>query len=230
VDLERALETQRVRLLRLLTGWFAVVALISAGPFAVPLPRWVRAVFADLLVRAEFAAQCLVRVSAHSQAGDRWVVAQGSSSSLAPLDKAERTDEVPSTATLLHRMKALRGVLQDLPRFGRRLLRHTDGDVSDTALGIAPTLERRTLSATPQWIAPGVERPPDRLENNLNVRSRSFQDGRLLAWLRAFTSGLACTRLVGFLSRNTPSHRRFRNDIRAVVDLGLRSRSTDNFA
>ena len=216
VDFERALETQRVKLLRLLTGWLAVVALLSGGPFAVPLPRWVRAVFADLVVRAEFAAQCLVRVSARSQAGDYCAVIEDSRFSIVHLDTGDRADDVPSTAALLRRMKALRGLLQDLPRFGRRLLRRLSDDSADVFLGSIPTHESRAPSTAPQWVVPGIERPPDRtgIDLNLALRSRSFGDGRLSAWP---ISALAYIRWADRPWRNNPSRRRSRSGIRAIV-------------
>jgi len=216
VNLERALEMQRVKLLRLLTGWFAVVALITAGPLAVPLPRWVRAVFADLLVRAEFAAQCLVRVSARLQAGERWAVAGASRSAFVGLATANCADDIPSTTALLRRMRALRRLLQDLPRFGRRLLRRLSDDSADAFLESIPTHESRAPSVAPQWVVPGIERPPDRLgiDLNLALRSRSFGDGRLSAWP---ISVLAYIRWADRPWRNSPSRRRSRSGIRAIV-------------
>jgi hypothetical protein len=160
VGLERALETRRVRLLRLLTGWLAVVAMLSGGPLAVPLPRSVRAVFADLLIRAELAAQYMVYVSARLQARGEVAKIFAQSPRLFPVALA--VDEVPSTAALLRRMRALRRLLWDLPRRGRRLLRH----LRLKAMGRAAKPDASARSATdltlPQWIAPCVEHPPDK--------------------------------------------------------------------
>jgi len=199
VDLERALETQRVRLLRLLTGWFAVVAVMSGGPFAVALPRWVRAVFADLLVRAELAAQCLVQVSARLQAGDRWGFVEDASSSFVPLDAAGRTDDVPSTAALLRRMRALRRLLQNLPHFGRRLLRRLDVGEARVFFGVAPAHDCRTPAASPQWIAPGIERPPDRLGIDLALEwcSRSDRTGGIWRGVKSIRYFKACLHSMG---------------------------------
>jgi len=144
VEIERALETQRVKLLRLLTGWFAVVVLLSVGPFAAP--RWARVFLDDLLVRAEFAAQCLVRVSAGLQADACWAV-------------------------LIRRMKALRRLLQDLPRYGRRMLRPLDAHESAATFGNSLMNLDRTHRVSPQWIAPGVERPPDKCVCSLSTDS-----------------------------------------------------------
>lgn len=161
MNLERAMETQRVKLLRLLTGWFAVVAFLSAGPVSLPLPRWVRAYFADLLLRAELAAVYLVQVSARLQAGDQWRVIQEPLSPFVRFDQSGQA--VPSTAALLRRMRALRRVLQDLKRAGRRRLRRMGRTETVRPFPFAPNREGRAIAAAPQWIAPGVERPPDRL-------------------------------------------------------------------
>ena len=181
VDLERALETQRVKMLRLLTGWLVALALVSGGPLAVPLPRWVRAIFADLLVRAELAAQCLVQVSARLQAGHRWGVVEAAPSSFAPIAAAFRDDDVPSTASLLRRMGLLRRLLQNLPRFGRRLLRRVDAGAALGPFGYSSVYDCPAPSATPQWIAPGIERPPDRLG-----RIRSWNCARVRIGREAF--------------------------------------------
>ena len=159
VDLERALEAQRVRLLRLLTGWLAVVALMSGGPLALPLPRWLRAFFADLLIRVEFAAQCMVQVSACLQAGQ-----SGTVSSLRPmpvLRPAHSVDDVPSVVALLRRMKTLRRLLRDLPRHGRRLLRRCESRRVSRRTSWAGLSRGASGFAMPQWIVPEVERPPD---------------------------------------------------------------------
>ncbi len=165
MEIERALETQRVKLLRLLTGWFAVVVLLSVGPFAAP--RWARVFLDDLLVRAEFAAQCLVRVSAGLQADARWAVV----AEVPSLSESDSVDGVPSTAVLIRRMKALRRLLQDLPRYGRRMLRPLDAHESAATFGNSLMNLDRTHRVSPQWIAPGVERPPDKCVCSLSTDS-----------------------------------------------------------
>lgn len=176
MDLERALETQRVRLLRLLTGWFAVVALLSGGPFALPLPRWVRAFLSEMLTRAEYAAQCLVLVSAGLQAkGERG--GAGLRVSAPPLQQHQSGAGVPTTVALIRRMKALRRLLQDLPRRGRRLLRIRRA-VSRVVGAVSFAPEDRAAGSARQWIAPGEERPPDKVPALvLTLRSRPFRTG-----------------------------------------------------
>ena len=160
VGLERALETQRVRLLRLLSGWFAVVAVLSGGRLAVPLPLWVRVFFDDLLIRAELAAQYMVQVSARMQARGDFAMAEGVF--VQPARVALAPDEVPSTDALMGRMRALRRVLRELPRYGRRLLRRLRGRAIDRIALSDDRARDVSRPALPQWNAPQVERPPDK--------------------------------------------------------------------
>ena len=74
VDLERNIETQRLKLLRLLAGWIAMLEVLSFGPVALPVPRWVRAFFDKVLVRAELSAQFLMRATALMHAADGLMV------------------------------------------------------------------------------------------------------------------------------------------------------------
>jgi len=157
VDLERAIETQRMALLRLLSGWIAVVGFASGGSFVLPLPRWVRGFFDTLLTRAEFAAQCLVSASACLQGGGH----------RRDFGESERRSfshakgDVPSSQTLLRRMEALRGLLENLSRYALRQIafRHKsppydwkrDGWRGDDV----------ALVSKSKWLAPQIERPPD---------------------------------------------------------------------
>jgi len=59
---ERALETQRLRLLRHVARLGALVAFMSFGPLSNRLPRWVRSLVIYLLRPAEDAANCMVQV------------------------------------------------------------------------------------------------------------------------------------------------------------------------
>ena len=123
--IEQALETQRTKLLRLLAGWLVIAEWLPVAPFVGELPRWLRSFLGSLVTRAEFAAQSLVFVSARLQAQNglgEWI---GPQPDAFAVDEANGwiSDGVPSTGALLRRMKALRALLDDLPRAGRRLWR-----------------------------------------------------------------------------------------------------------
>ena len=163
MDFERAIETQRVKLLRLLTGWVVMLGVLSGGPLALPVPRWVCAIFQALLVRAELGAQYLIQVSAFTQTSGGAIAAV---SALRP--PSENSDTVPSAQSLLQRMCALRNVLENLPRHARRMLRvkRVAGEAFDYAAASSASAVRFALVAVdPDWIVPRVERPPDKLRS-----------------------------------------------------------------
>ena len=164
MDIERAMETQRLRLLRVLAGLIAVVAFVSAAPFSSAVSRWFAESVFSILLRAEAAAQCLVIVQARLLA-----VRKGSDLNRASLPelRISRTLEIETPVSLKDlrkRLDALRALLSDLPRHGLRLLRSTEKRAFR-----AP----RTHETAPSRAAPGglttlriigsrIERPPDK--------------------------------------------------------------------
>jgi len=160
VDLERALDTQRVRLLRLVTGWAILLGALSVGPLALPVPRWVRAFFETVLIRAELAAQYLLYTCAVID-GKGDVVEGGPAARVCRAAEAE----TPSVEALLHRMKVLCEVLDHLPRHARRLVRvrQRAGVAFDYAAPkrFAPAWNWLVMVRT-DWTVPRVERPPDK--------------------------------------------------------------------
>jgi len=160
VNLERALDTQRVRLLRLVTGWIILLGVLSVGPLALPVPRWVRVFFETVLIRAELAANYMLHTSALMQ-GNGDVVDCGPAARVCRMVDAE----TQSVEALLHRMKALCDLLDHLPRHARRLVRvcQCAGVAFDYAT--APHFSVRRNHAAMgdmDWTAPRVERPPDK--------------------------------------------------------------------
>jgi len=123
VETERALETQRAKLLRLLAGWLALVGLMSGGPLRIEVPRWLRVFLVSLVTRAELAAQSLVVVAACVAARNGGRALELHPASLPFKRLVSPVDDVPSTQELLRRMTALRALLENLPRHGMRLLR-----------------------------------------------------------------------------------------------------------
>ena len=170
MDLERALETQRVALLRLLSGWFAVVEFASGGPlgmvFPHALPRCIRAFFSTLLTRAEFAALCLVDVSIRLQGGTSVAVSEDE----ARPPVACTTDEAPSFEALLRRMIALRDLLENLPHYARQKMRRpcrgraaACAEQKDSVrLKWTRIFGTSDTMAVHQCILPRMDRPPDK--------------------------------------------------------------------
>jgi len=123
VTIERQIETQRRKLLRLVAGWLAVVAFMTAAPFAPSWTRWVRALLSSLLDRADAAAQCLLFVEARRIAeAHEGRVDQAWLSRQFDLLTARDADEPPSLAALRRRAMALRCLLDNLSRRAARLL------------------------------------------------------------------------------------------------------------
>ena len=168
MEMERALETQRTKLLRLLAGWLAVVEWVSLAPFVGELPCWLRAFLGGLLSRAEYAAQSLVLVSARVQARLGYGEFTHGPSEAFAYAELPLPEDVPPTMVLLQRMRALCALLEDLPRQGRRLLRRgikrnaskcrTDPRSDDTEpFVMAKDNERCETPFTRR-----IERPPDK--------------------------------------------------------------------
>ena len=165
MDLERALETQRVKLLRLLTGWIAVAGFVSGGSFVLPLPQELRRFFNGLLIRAELAGQYLARASESLQSREVGIV----SGVLARPVASHSTDDAPSSADLVRRMVALRDLLESLTWMLRKPReRRSDGWVAHP-LYCDKLLDRYTGTICaeitrfekPEPHAPRAERPPD---------------------------------------------------------------------
>ena len=160
MDWKRAIETQRVRLLRHVTGWMALLGFLCVGPLALPLPRWVRGHFDSLTIRAECAAQYLVQASA-------FVLADGGrdTAALMPPVAFREDGDVPSVQELLRRMNAVCDVLSDLSRRARRMIKalRPAGEALDWSRPLFwPETCARSATIGAAWTPPRIERPPDR--------------------------------------------------------------------
>lgn len=169
--MERALETRRIKLLRLLAGWFFLAGFVSRGAFVLPLPRDVRRFLDSLVIRAELAAQYLLYASVRLRGGNARVIFGALPAPWSVRD----VQDVPSVEALCRRMLALRDLLENLPREARRLVRKH----ADRRAGRLPRAARTTRAATAPVIghparAPRAERPPD----IVGAMSRKFTSPR----------------------------------------------------
>lgn len=174
--MEQALEIQRLKLLRLLAGWIAVVEWVLVAPFIGGLPHWMRVFLGSVLTRAELAAQQLIFVSACVQARPGFALARSGSVAFDASGAEDgSTDEVLATKALVRRMKALHVLLEDLPRQGRRLLRRAakrrscavaDGwrRLGEERFTVAPCGMRDKALPTRR-----IERPPDKCLEGFGV-------------------------------------------------------------
>lgn len=162
MNMERALETQRLKLLRLLAGLVVVLRFVSVAPAVSMLPQWVRSRVASLLARIESAANSLVIVAAcqilraqgvRSLNGVSFPYSQGSAS---PVDG-------PSNEALLRRIKRLKALLEDLPRHARRMIARMMKSTTDPEEPSEVREIRVAIFATVDTpIASRIERPPDK--------------------------------------------------------------------
>jgi len=179
--MERALETQRLRLLRLLAGLVFALALVPLAPAVSMVPRWIRSYVSSVLARMESAADGLVIVSAYLLFRHRAAAALAAR----PIDPPH-VEVIPedgfSVDHLLSRISALRAKLNNLPRHARRLIqRCSEKEVSPSRI---PFLIAPEDFATDQAVRSArIDRPPDkgiRFEKALELPLH--RGGRSLAW------------------------------------------------
>ena len=160
MDFERALETQRLALLRLLAGLAVAVWFVSCLPVVSMVPRQVRSVVASILIRAESAAASLVYVAA-------LVLARRDGIAIAnvPMPNPALSGGDLSAKVLLRRIAALRAVLDDLPRHAKRLiqryLREREDQRLDRTHPLTASKDNPSVLAN---MAPlgRMDRPPDK--------------------------------------------------------------------
>ncbi len=161
MNIDAAYETQRLKLLRLLAGLVYVLAFVSVLPVASVMPVRVRAYVASVLDRAEAAADCLVIVAASLLFGYRM---PPENDLPMPLN-AERMDERDVSAEcLLQRIVALKTVLENLPRYAKRLVRRCAEPREERSfeLSVMAFCGLKDALRAGQLLLPRVERPPDK--------------------------------------------------------------------
>lgn len=166
MDLERTIETQRLKLLRIVAGLVVLVGFLSVGPISRGFSISLRGFVGSILSRAEAAAQYLVIgqarliIAGSSNDGDQ----NRFSETLARVLVADETDV--SLPECRERLKALRAVLMDLPRHAARLLRRIEKRMRRTAGAdrISPHPVERLSASLRDWhlATIRIERPPDK--------------------------------------------------------------------
>ena len=167
MDMERAIETQRLRLLRVVAGLVVAVGVLSVGPVARLFGLGLGLV-GSILSRAEVATRYLVLAQARRMAARHGNSVDWSqfSKSLSHVFDAPETEV--SVSDCRARLRALRAVLMDLPRHALRLLRRIEDQMRGAA-GAGPHLPRadeRRSARIQGWRLAGnrIERPPDQTE------------------------------------------------------------------
>jgi len=164
VNFERSLETQRLKLLRIVAGLLFAIGFLSVGPVSRGFSVWVCGCVESVLSRAELAARYLVIAQA------RLIAAQHGldfdvhrfSETLAPVDAPLGTE--PSVAECRARLWALRAVLMNVRRHALRVLRRIEKQVSDSNRVSPPRFDpcRSSTLCARRRAAVRIERPPDK--------------------------------------------------------------------
>ena len=164
MDIERTLETQRLKLLRILAGLLFTIGFLSVGPVSRGFSVWVCGYVGSVLSRAEMAARYLVIAQARVIAArhgcdldiDRF--SESFARTAAPLVTE------PSVAECRARLRALRAVLMNVSRHALRLLRRIEKHLRASGPRPAPRFEpcRSSILCAGRRAVIRLERPPDK--------------------------------------------------------------------
>ena len=171
--MERAIETQRLRLLRLVAGLLVAVGFLSVGPVSRVFSEWACGFVGSVLSRAELASRYLVIVQARRIMAER-DIALDFSLHLKRLPLAFDTPEAVSRADCRSRLMALQAVLRDLPRHALRLLRRIKKQSHEACADRArPRPDAPLSTSLHNWhLAESfIERPPDKIERQFDQAS-----------------------------------------------------------
>jgi len=176
VDFQQAIETQRHRLLRIVTGLVVMARVWSVAPVADGVFVWLREFIDSVLSRAELAAQNLVIAEAGLMATRLGSDVDRRRFFAAPLSDVTQPETIVSLPDLQARLKALQALLHDLPRHGLRLLRRAEKRARRT-LRPSPATQNAPSSAVSIFTIGAerlpmnrVERPPDKRGRYLQMR------------------------------------------------------------
>ena len=166
MDLERGIETQRLRLLRVIAGLFVAVGFLSVGPVSRSFSDWVCGYVDSILSRAELAARYLVVAQARLIAARGGMVIDRGQFSEAILADIAACETERSVSHCRARLKAVQAVLMDLPGQARCLLRRIRYQRRREPRAARPLLrtDLRRSASLRAWRLAGtrIERPPDR--------------------------------------------------------------------
>ena len=166
MDFERTLETQRLKLLRIVAGLVVVVGVLAIGPVSRRFSDWTLGFVESILSRAEAAAQYLIIAQAGLMASRSGSDIDQSriSERLARVSVVDETNVALSECR--RRLKGLRAVLFDISGHAARLLRRIEKQMRRALCGVQRSSwpEQTVGSALLDWHLPTIriERPPDK--------------------------------------------------------------------
>lgn len=170
--MERAIETQRLRLLRIVAGLVAAVGVLSVGPVSRGFSVWACGFVGSILSRAEAAARYLVIAQARQIAARNGFDGDYSRFSVAFIPAFPACETDVSLCDIRQRLRAVQAVLMDVPRHALRLLRRiekrmrraagADRPVPRPDAGLSASLRDWRLAEN------RIERPPDQIERQVD--------------------------------------------------------------
>ena len=174
MDLERAIDTQRFRLLRIIAGLLVAVGFLSVGPVSRGFSVWVGEYVSSILSRAELAARYLVVAQARLMAARSGFEVDRRRLLESVTSDALACERDVSPCDLRRRLRALQALLLDLPRDALLLLRRIgkQGRRGRCVVRPLPRTDTRRSASLRAWRLTGnrVERPPDKA-SRAQVRS-----------------------------------------------------------
>lgn len=167
MEIERKLESLRLRLLRLVAGLLVAVMFASGRPISSALSRWITRAILPLVPCAEAAARHLAIAQARIIADRR-----GSAVDLAGMPDADHSGQAlwrsgETLGDLRKRLFALLAMLEDLPRHGACLLRRAEKRLARhsstrSRRRTGPAVRGRSALRPRRRTARRIERPPDK--------------------------------------------------------------------
>jgi len=167
VDIERTLETQRLKLLRIVAGLGVVLGVLTVGPISRWFSEWTLGFVGALLPRIEAASRYMVITQAYLIGGRSGLRmdARQIAGCLAPILPLSETEI--SLPDCQKRLKALRLILSDLPRHAARLVRRIEKEARRAVRTIRVPHHGEgssfALLSESQLITNRIERPPDKI-------------------------------------------------------------------
>ncbi len=164
MDIERTLETQRLKLLRIVAGLVLIVGVLAVGPVSRRFSDWTLGFVGALLPRIEAASRYMVITQACLMVDHCGLDVDRSQISMPIAPEWGADDADLSLAACRQRLRALRAVLSNVPRHALRLLRQI-AKQNQRITNACQTFFNPCRSASiSEWrqAERRIERPPDK--------------------------------------------------------------------
>ncbi len=164
MDIERTLETQRLKLLRIVAGLLVLVGVLAVGPVSRRFSVWTLGFVGSILSRAEAAARYMTVTQACLMADRCGLGVDRRQIAVPVVPVIAANDTVLSTDECRRRLRVLRATLSNLPRHALRLLRQIARRIHRSAKGCSPRVVICRSAAIQAWqhATKRIERPPDK--------------------------------------------------------------------